>query len=99
MIIKHIILWKLKADVTDKTSVAADIKAGLEGLVGVVPGLVEATVRFEGLASSTADVMLDSTFDSEASLKAYKTHPAHVAVADGKVRPFVETRLCLDYES
>lgn len=96
--IKHMILWKLKEELTDKTAVKAGIKAGLEGLKGVVPGLTEICVRTEGLASSNADVMLDSTFESEAALKAYAVHPAHVAVADEKVRPFTQTRLCLDFE-
>lgn len=96
--VKHIILWKLKEDIADKATVKAGIKSGLEGLKGVVPGLVEIVVRTEGLASSNADVMLDSTFESEAALKGYAVHPAHVAVANGKVRPFTQTRLCLDYE-
>lgn len=96
--VKHIILWKLKEDIADKAIVKAGIKSGLEGLKGVVPGLVEIVVRTEGLASSNADVMLDSTFESEAALKGYAVHPAHVAVANGKVRPFTQTRLCLDYE-
>ena len=97
--VKHVILWKLKDDIADKASVKAGIKSGLEGLKGVVPGLVDIVVRTEGLASSNADVMLDSTFESEAALKGYAVHPAHVAVADGKVRPFAQTRLCLDFEA
>jgi len=35
---------------------------------------------------------------SRLKLEGYAVHPAHVAVANGKVRPFSETRLCLDYE-
>ena len=97
--VKHVILWKLKDEVADPAAVKAGIKAGLEGLKGVVPGLVEIVVRTRGLASSNADVMLESSFESEAALKGYAVHPAHVAVADGKVRPFVQTRLCLDYEA
>lgn len=96
--VKHVILWKLKDDVADKVAVKMGIKSGLEGLKGVVPGLVEIVVRTEGLASSNADVMLDSTFESEAALKGYAVHPSHVAVANEKVRPFTQTRLCLDYE-
>ncbi len=96
--VKHIILWKLKYDIADKASVKTGIKAGLEGLKGVVPGLVDILVRTEGLASSNADVMLDSTFESESALKGYSVHPAHVEVANAKVRPFTQTRLCLDYE-
>jgi len=42
--------------------------------------------------------MLDSTLESPEALAAYAVHPAHVAVADGKVRPFTATRSCLDFE-
>ena len=96
--IKHIILWQLKEDIADKAAVKAGIKAGLEGLKGRIPGLIDIRVRTDGLASSNADVMLDSTFADAASLKEYSTHPEHVKVADGKVRPFTRTRLCLDFE-
>ena len=96
--VKHIILWKLKDEVVDKTAVKRGIKEGLEGLEGQIPGLIDITVRIEGLASSNADAMLDTTFESEAALKGYAVHPAHVAVANAKVRPFTQTRLCLDYE-
>ncbi len=97
--VKHVILWKLKDDLADKASVKAGIKAGLEGLKGVVPGLVDIRVITEGLASSNADVMLDSTLADEAALKAYAVHPAHVAVADAKVRPYTQVRMCLDFEA
>ena len=41
--VKHIILWKLREDLSEeeKVSVRAGIKAGLEGLKGQVPGLVD----------------------------------------------------------
>ena len=97
--VKHVILWKLKDGLEDPAAIKAAIKAGLEGLKGVVPGLLEIAVRTEGLASSNADLMLDSSFESEAALKGYAVHPAHVAVANGKVRPNVQTRLCLDFEA
>ena len=96
--VKHIILWKLKADLADKEAVKVGIKAGLEGLLGVVPGLVSIKVQTSCLDSSNADVMLDSAFVDEEALKGYAIHPAHVAVANSKVRPFAETRLCLDFE-
>jgi len=99
--VKHIILWKLREDLTEteKESVKAGIKEGLEGLVGKVPGLIDVKVNISGrLASSNCDVMLDSTLESPEALKAYATHPAHVAVADGKVRPYTCLRTCLDWE-
>ena len=42
--------------------------------------------------------MLDSTLESFDALKGYAVHPDHVAVADGKVRPNVKSRVCMDYE-
>ena len=98
--VKHIILWQLKDElsVEEKQEVKKGIKEGLESLAGKVPGLIEIKVQTEGLASSNAEVMLDSTFEDEASLKGYAVHPEHVAVADGKVRPYTKTRMCLDFE-
>ena len=99
--IKHVSLWKLKDGLSDaeKTNIKAGIKAGLEGLKGVIPGLVAITVNHEGLPSSNADVMLDSEFTDAAALKAYAVHPEHVAVADSAVSPFTKTRLCLDFDA
>ena len=98
--VKHIILWQLKDELSDaeKVEIKAGIKAGLEGLTGQIPGLVEIKVHTNGLPSSNADLMLDTTFESAEALKGYSVHPAHVAVADGKVRPYTKARFCLDYE-
>ena len=84
--VKHIILWQLKDELSDaeKAAVKAGIKEGLEGLVGKVPGLLEVHVNI--------------TLESFEALKGYAVHPAHVAVADGKVRPYTKTRVCMDYE-
>ena len=39
--VKHIILWQLKSELSDeeKAAVKAGIKTGLESLLGVIPGL------------------------------------------------------------
>lgn len=98
--VKHVILWQLKDELSaeEKNNVKKEIKEGLEGLAGKIPGLLEIKVQIDGLASSNADVMLDSSFTDEEALKGYAVHPDHVAVADGKVRPYTKTRACLDYE-
>ena len=98
--VKHIILWTLKEmSNSEKESVKKGIKDGLEGLKGKIPGLIDIKVNTEGrLASSTADLMLDSTFENSEALKGYSKHPAHVAVADSKVRPYTASRSCLDFE-
>lgn len=99
--VKHMILWTLNPALTEeeKQTVKADIKTGLEGLVGKVPGLLDVTVHIDGrLASSNADLLLDSTLESEEALKGYAVHPEHVAVANTKVRPYTVQRSCLDFE-
>ncbi len=96
--IKHIILWKLKDEIADKEAVKKGVKEGLEGLKGKIPGLLDIKVYTNGLASSNADMMLDSSFESEEALKGYAVHPLHVEVADTKVRPYTAERSCLDFE-
>ena len=98
--VKHVILWNLKEELTkeEKENVKAGIKSGLEGLKGKIPGLIDIKVITDGLTSSNADVMLDSSFDSEEALKGYAVHPEHVEVANTKVRPYTASRVCMDYE-
>lgn len=99
--VRHVILWKLNDELTaeQKVTVKKEIKEGLEALVGKVPGLVEVTVHIDGrLDSSNCDIMLDSVLETPEALKGYAVHPEHVAVADGKVRPYTVLRTCLDYE-
>lgn len=99
--VKHIILWQLKDEYSmeEKIKIKEGIKSGLEGLKGKIPGLIEIKVQTEGLASSNAEVMLDSAFETEEALKGYAVHPEHVKVADEKVRPYTKTRSCMDYEA
>ena len=98
--VKHMIICTLKDTLTaeEKATVKQGIKEGLEGLAGKIPGLLDIRVQTEGLPGSNADLLLDSTFADEASLKGYAVHPEHVAVADGRVRPYTAVRSCIDYE-
>ena len=98
--VKHVILWTLKSEYSadEQQAIKANIKRELEALKGQIPGLLDMTVNVDPLPSSNADLMLDSTFESEDALKVYATHPTHVAAADGFVCPYTATRLCLDFE-
>ncbi len=99
--IKHIILWTLKSEIQgeERLKVIEGIREGLEGLSGKIPGLIDIHVYGgeSALSSSNADVMLDATLESEEALKVYAQHPEHLAVANGKVRPFTAVRSCLDF--
>lgn len=98
--VKHIILWQLKDELSgnEELKVKKELKEGLESLVGKIPGLIDLKVYTEGLPSSNADAMLDSTFESEEALKGYANHPEHVFTADKYVRPYTKSRMCLDFK-
>lgn len=98
--VKHVILWQLKDEFSEseKAEILKNAKINLEGLSGKIEGLTEIKLINEGLASSNADMMLDSSFVSEEALKAYQSHPDHVYVADNFIRPYTKARLCLDFE-
>ncbi len=95
--VKHIILWTLKEEFNNE-KIKNEMKSALEGLVGVVPGLLAMEIEISPLPSSNADVMLYSELESEAALKGYAVHPEHVRVADTYVRPFTKTRTVIDFE-
>ena len=95
--VKHIILWQIKDD-ADKASVKKKAKEALEGLAGKIDGLLSVKVHINGLESSNADMMLETSFTDEAALKGYSVHPLHVKAADTYVRPFTKLRVCLDFE-
>ncbi len=95
--VKHVILWTLKPEHnTDKVKVA--MKTALERLVGLVPGLLKIEVTIHPLPTSNADVMLYSELESEEALRGYAIHPAHVEVANTKVRPYTATRTVMGFE-
>ena len=98
--IKHIVMWKFKSEIAEeqKPELKRAMKENLEGLVGKVPGLLTAEFVEEPLPSSTHDMALVTTLEKAEDVAVYGSHPAHVAVADTYVRPFVTERACLDYE-
>jgi len=98
--VKHVILWTLKEEFSkeEKANIKKNIKEGLEGLKGKIPGLLEIKVYTDALETSNTDLMLDSTLESIDALKGYASHPDHVFVADTMVRPYTAVRSCLDFE-
>ena len=98
--VKHVILWQLKDELSgeEERKVKDGIKKGLESLIDKIPGIIEIKVQMEGLSTSNADIMLDSTFENQEALRTYANHPSHVEVADRNVRPFTKTRMCMDFE-
>ena len=98
--IKHVIIWKLREELSEeeKNKAKQDAKTALEALAGNIDGLIDITLNIDMLPTSNCDMMLDSSFESVEALAGYQKHPLHVAAADTFVRPFAAQRLCADYE-
>ena len=96
--VRHVIIWSLRDDLTAEQKADAKLKAkqGLEGLKGRIDGLESIEVHINNLDSSNGDMMLDSSFTDEAALKAYQTNPDHLEVAKF-IRSVVSDRKCVDY--
>ncbi len=97
--VKHIVLFKLKN--TDspesKLEVMNNFKIAIEALPATIPFIRKIEVGLNTNPEEVYDIALYSEFDSLEDVKAYSTHPDHVAagkiIADAK-----ESRACVDYE-
>ena len=96
--VKHIIIWDFKDELTQaqRAQAAKKIKEELEGLFGVVEGLQKITVYTQMLPTSNGDLMLECELESASALEGYASHPEHI-----KVKKFIETvvksRKCVDF--
>ena len=98
--IRHIVMWKLKehAEGADRSANLHKMKELLESCVDLVPGMLGWTIAVTkpGL-EATCDIVLDSTFATQAALDAYQSHLKHVAM-----KPFIGAirveRHCMDFE-
>jgi hypothetical protein len=94
--IKHMIVWKLKDDAKD--DIQYEIKHALEGLVGVIDGLISMKIHIFPLDGSTGDIAMESIFQSKEALDFYQKHELHQNIANTLVRPNVDIRLSFDFE-
>ena len=80
--IKHIVMWNLAGDTLERNRQACLLlKERLEGLAGLIPGLLKIEVGVDvSRIDYACDVVLYSEFDSHEALAAYATHPEHLRV-------------------
>ena len=94
--IKHIVMWKFKADVAESDKL--EMKRQLEALKGLVPTLVNIEIGLNMADCPPAmDMVLSSEFKTPEDLKAYVAHPEHQKVV-GFVKTLVCERAVVDYE-
>lgn len=80
--IKHIVMWTLRADSAEQRTLAAElVKQQFEGLRGLIPGLLFIEIGVDlSRVDYACDVVLLAEFDCQQSLDAYAHHPEHLRV-------------------
>lgn len=96
--VRHIVLWKLSDRFApeERGKVASEVKEALEGLNGVVPGLLRLRVHIAPLDGCSGEIMLESELESVEALRGYVVHPEHKRVGQF-VRSVVQERIDMDF--
>ena len=96
--LRHIVMWKFKEGVSESENKknAQEVKAKLEALKDSISEIIEIKVHINALPTCSMDVMLDSLFENEDTMNAYKVHPDHVRVA-AFVSSVLQDRADMDY--
>ena len=99
MVVKHIVMFKLKDDAPAEKKLEAmnAFKKAIEALPAKIPFIRKVEVGLNMNPNETWHIALYSEFDSLDDVKAYATHPDHVAAA-GLLAEVKESRACVDYE-
>ena len=99
--IKHIVLWTIKEGETSRVKFErmAEVKARLLDLKDQIREIVSMEVAFNSPSApdSNYDVILITEFGSWADLEVYRTHPAHVEVAE-YINNVKQNRSSIDFE-
>jgi len=94
--IKHIVMWKFKNEVSRADTL--EMKRQLEALKGVVPSLVDIEIGMDvSSKEASMDMVLYSEFQTLEDLAAYAGHPEHLKVVEF-VKPLVCDRAVVDYQ-
>ncbi len=97
--VKHIVSWKFKPEVTaeQRAAVAAEFEKRLLAVKEAAEGVADVKVIFPPLSTSSVDIVLDSTFETAEALAAYQVHPGHVEAVGVCVKPYLTDRTCCDF--
>jgi len=96
--VRHIVSWSFKDGFTGSENLehAKQIKSKLEALPSIIDGIIEFNIAIDLLPSSNRNAALNSLFESEEALLAYKIHPEHKKVSEF-VGSVMQNRVCIDY--
>ena len=96
--IRHIVMWNFQEKFSAEENLlnAQKIKADLEHLKEIIPGIISLTVSTKALPASNREIMLDGLYESKEALAAYQIHPEHQRVS-AYVGTMLCNRSCFDY--
>jgi len=97
--IKHVVMWRVRGtSAEERREQVEKVNAALLSLRGNIPGMSSLEVGIgSGGDEQFGDVVLITTHDDWAALKAYQVHPAHVEAARVIAAVRIERRV-LDFE-
>ncbi len=94
--IKHIVLFKLKAS-ENKAVKMQEIKE-LEKLPDIIRELKEIRVGLNMNPDEEWDLSLEVLTENRHDLEIYANHPAHQQIVKHLIAPLKEDRACVDYQ-
>lgn len=82
--VRHIVMWNVAGGTPEERAAAVEtVRKAFEPLRGQIPGLMRLEIGIDHSHIDYAcDMVLLTDFDSEADLRAYVTHPLHLAARD-----------------
>lgn len=95
--VKHIVMFKFKGTIEEKTNVAKQFAEALIQLPDEIPQLKSMEVGLNINNEEKWDLVLTATADSLDDVAIYSAHPSHKA-AVAIMAPYKEDRACVDYE-
>jgi hypothetical protein len=83
-VIRHVVMWRLRAQSTDERRAACQlVKRAFESLRGHIPGMVHLEIGIDhSHVDYACDVVLMSDFETAEALSAYAMNPEHLRVRD-----------------
>lgn len=96
--IRHIVMWNIKEELTGeaKKQACEKMAEGFLPLKNLVPDVIDLKVEINTMESSNRDFMLLVDFPNVEALAAYQVHPEHVKAA-AYVKEVTTNRVCFDY--
>lgn len=96
--IKHIVMWRVTEDDKKRERILL-LKEALEKLPFTIPEIetLEVGIQINNRAAGSCDIILNSSFLSEAALETYQKHPEHIKVV-ALLRSLTYEKRVVDYQ-